>query len=430
MKVEIDYGRGALGVDVPSTNLLAVLRAREMCPVADVEQEVRRAIGHPVSGAPLREIARGKRDACVVIPDKTRPLPNAQVLPAILRTLEEADLPRERILILIATGLHRPNEGSELDELVGERIARDYRCENHVARDRAGHKSLGRTLRGITIEVDRRYLSAQLKLLVGLVEPHFMAGFSGGRKMVCPGIASAGTITGLHSPALLENERATTGMLAGNPVHETSLEVARLAGADFTLNVAIDARRQVVAVFAGGLEPAHETAARFVRDFATARIERRVPVVVTSCGGYPLDDTFYQAVKGIVGAASVLQEGGTIVAAGRLGEGIGGEEYRRLMLGARDWRRLARSVLARGEVLIDQWEFEMHLRALRRGQTLFYTDGMDAATLARCFVTPVGSVEEGIAKALAKHGPGAEIAVIPQGPYVIAECAAGEGGEA
>ena len=419
MRIDIDYGRGTLPVEVPDGNLAGVLRTSEVKCVGDVGTAVRGALEKPIGCAPLGEIARGRSDACVVIPDKTRPLPNAEVLPAVLSTLEAAGIPREKILILVATGLHRPNEGDELVDLVGAEIAATYRCENHVARDEPAHVDLGVTSLGVPVSVDRRYVRSQLKVLVGLVEPHFMAGFSGGRKMVCPGICAARTICAFHSPPLLENPRATTAVLEGNPVHETALETARSAGVDFTVNVAINETREVAGVFAGELEKAHESTCAFVAGFTTAYVSEKVPIVVTSAGGFPLDDTFYQAVKGMVGPLPILRHGGTVIIAAAVGEGIGSEEYTRTMRETDDWRAFMAWIKQPGNFVIDQWELEMQAKVMQHGEIMMFSDGMTDEEIGSCFVTPVSSVEEGIRRALAKHGPGARIAVIPQGPYVI-----------
>ena len=423
MRVRLEYGRRGLDVELPGRNVAAVLRGAKVEPIVDVEQRLRNVLGEPIGCAPLVEIARGKRNACIVIPDKTRPLPNAVVLPAILATLEDAGIPAENVTILIATGLHRPNQGEELIELVGDEIAGRWRCENHDARDEAAHVHLGRTSRAVPMLVDRRYVEADLKILVGLVEPHFMAGYSGGRKMVCPGICAARTIKAFHGPALLEDPNAAGAVLAGNPVHETALETAKAAGVDFTVNVAIDESRNIVGVFAGELEKAHEATCSLVRDFTTACIRQRVPIVVTSAGGYPLDDTFYQAVKGMVGPLPVLEEGGTVIIAAAIGEGIGSDEYERLMTGTTDWRAFREWIMQPGNYVVDQWEFQMQVKALEHAEIVMVSDGMTHEELESCFVTPAASVEDAVEAALAKHGADARIAVIPQGPYVTVKVA-------
>ena len=423
MRVGLEYGRGRLDVELPDQNVAGVLRAATVGRIVDIDGGLRRVLAEPVGCASLADIARDKRNVCVVIPDKTRPLPNAAVLPAVLTTLEEAGIPGEDITLLIATGLHRPNEGEELIELVGDEIAGAWRCENHVARDEAAHVDLGTTSRGVPMLVDRRYVEADLKILVGLVEPHFMAGYSGGRKMVCPGICSARTIKTFHSPALLEDRSATTGVLEGNPVHETSLETATAAGVDFTVNVALDESRNVVGLFAGELEGAHEAACSFVRGLTTASICEEVPIVVTSAGGYPLDDTFYQAVKGMVTAMPILKKDGTLIIAAAIGEGIGSEEYTRLMKETKDWRAFREWIMEPGNFVVDQWEFEMQVRVLAHAETVMVSDGMTHEDMRSCFVTPASSVEEAVKAALARHGANAKIAVIPQGPYVTAKVA-------
>jgi len=237
--------------------------------------------------------------------------------------------------------------------------------------------------------------------------------------MVCPGIAAADTILPFHSPPLLEDPRAAAGVLDGNPVHEISMEVARTAGVDFTFNVVIDATRRPVAVFAGSLEATHEAAAAFVADFASVALPESVPIAIASCGGYPLDDTFYQAVKGMMAPMPILQDDGTVIAVARIEEGIGSEEYTRLMMETADWRQFHEWIMDPTHFVIDQWELEMQIKILRRAEIVMVSEGLTDDVLRACFVTPASSVEAAVEYALAKHGRDARIAVLPQGPYVI-----------
>src|SRR4051794_20942649 len=227
MLITLDYGKTGLQVEIPDGNLEAVLCLKPVSAVADPEPAIERALADPIGTPPLAELARGKRSACVVISDVTRPVPNRVLLPPILRTLQAAGIPREGITVLVATGTHRPNVGEELVAMVGPEIVRDYRIENHSARDRESHTHLGGTPRGVPIWVDRRFLEAELKLSVALIEPHFMAGFSGGRKNICPGICAMETVQVWHGPRFIGHERSDSGVVDGNPVHEDSLYVAR-----------------------------------------------------------------------------------------------------------------------------------------------------------------------------------------------------------
>jgi nickel-dependent lactate racemase len=303
--------------------------------------------------------------------------------------------------------------------MIGADVARHYRVVNHNARADDEQQYVGDTRQGVAACVDQLYVQADLKIVTGLVEPHFMAGYSGGRKVVCPGITSLKTIHTFHSPALLEDPRADNGVIEGNPCHEMSLEVARLAGVDFSVNVVIDENRLITGIFAGDLEAAHAASVEFANTIFKVGCPEVVDIVVTTNAGYPLDTTFYQAVKGMVGALPILQDGGTILCVSSLSEGIGSPEFTKLMFEMTDVDSFMKMILTPGFFVKDQWETEMLCRVLRKAEVYLFGEGLPAEDLARCMVTPITSVEEGLAKALAKHGPDARIAVIPPGPYLI-----------
>jgi len=244
MRVHLEYGRTGLEVELPDRNVVGRLQYRPAEPLADPDAAVRRALTQPTGAPPLRELARGRRNACVAICDVTRPVPNRVLLPPILETLEAAGIPRSGILILVATGVHRPNLGDELVEMVGPSVARNYRIENHHGRELGEHTYLGQTRRGVPVWIDSRYVQADLKITTGLIEPHFMAGFSGGRKLICPGLAALETVKVWHGPDFLEHPNARNGCLDGNPVHEENTAVARMAGCNFIVNVVIGEGRK------------------------------------------------------------------------------------------------------------------------------------------------------------------------------------------
>ncbi|MBI3944579.1 MAG: nickel-dependent lactate racemase [Armatimonadetes bacterium] len=419
MRVKLDYGKTGLEVEVPDRNVVGVLGLHPLPPLPDPSAAVRRALADPIGCAPLRELARGRRDACVVVCDITRPVPNPLLLPPLLETLEGAGIPRERIMLLIATGIHRPNEGAEMESIVGPEVMAGYRIANHFAHDLGSHRHLGATTGGAPIYVDARYCAADLKIVTGLVEPHFMAGFSGGRKVVCPGIAALETVKRFHSARILEHPCADTGVVEGNPVHAFSLEVAKAAGVDFSLNVTFDEERRITGVFAGEVEAAWAAGVAQARAMTTAPVDAPVDVVVTSSAGYPLDTTYYQAVKGMVAALPILKPGGTILLAARMSEGIGSPDFARLLLESPDLDSLVERIRRPDHFVVDQWEVVMLHKAVAQAEVLCYSEGLDAATIRRLYATPVPSVEAGIARALDRHGPDARIAVIPKGPYVM-----------
>lgn len=424
MKFTLAYGKTGLAAAVPDENLVGPLEIRPAPPLADPRAAVAASLRTPTGCPPLAELARGKKTACILICDVTRPVPNELLLGELLPTLEAAGVPRAGITILIATGLHRPNLGAEIVELVGEQIAADYRVVNHYGKDLAGHSDLGVSPRGVPIHIDSRYVDADLKIATGLIEPHLMAGYSGGRKLVCPGIAALETVRVWHGPQFLEHPNADCGILEGNPVHEENTWIARRAGLDFILNVTLDADRRVTGVFAGEMEEAFHEGVDFARRVVTAPVGGPVDVAVTSAAGYPLDQTFYQSVKGLTGVLPVMKEGGTIVIAAEMAEGVGSPEFAGLFEEFPTPEGFMRAITgedpARPDFFVmDQWQLEEMAKVLRRCKVVYVTDAPFADQLDKLYVTRAPTVEAAVAAALAKHGPAARIAVIPEGPYVL-----------
>ncbi|MBN1589756.1 MAG: nickel-dependent lactate racemase [Pirellulales bacterium] len=423
MRVHLEYGRTGLTVDLPEANVVKSLGYQSTDPLSDPEAVVRRALTQPTGTAPLAELVRGRSSACIVICDITRPVPNEVLLRPALETIESAGIPRDQILILVATGLHRPSTPDELVEMVGASIVADYRIESHHGQAQEEHVYLGESPRGVPIWLDRRYVEADLKIAVGLIEPHFMAGFSGGRKLICPGIAALETIRAWHGPRFLEHPCARAGCLAGNPVHEENTWIARHAGCDFIINTVIDERRQVLAVVAGDMEEAFHEGVDFVRGVVTDTVPEPVDVVVTSSAGYPLDTTYYQSIKGMVGALEIVNPGGTIILAASLSQGIGSTEFQSLFDDTPSLGVFMERITGDDYFVLDQWLLEELAKVRRKAKVKLVTDGLAPDVVARLFVEPSESVEAAVEQCLVEYGPEATIAVIPKGPYVLAEVA-------
>jgi nickel-dependent lactate racemase len=419
MRIHLDYGRTGLDVDLPDDRVVGPLAIRPAPPLPDPEAAVAGALEQPVGTPPLAPLARGRKNACILVCDITRPVPNRLLLPPILATLQKQGVRREDILILVATGLHRPNEGAELEELVGPEVARTYRCENHHGKVLAEHDYLGITPAGVPVWLDSRYVRADLKITTGLIEPHLMAGYSGGRKVICPGIAALETVQVWHGPRFLEHPRADCGILEGNPVHEENTRIALMAGCDFVVNVCLDGQRQVTWVGAGDMIAAWQEGVRFVEGVVRVPVPAPCEVVVTTSAGYPLDTTWYQAVKGLTGALPVVKQGGTIVLAAGLADGVGSPEFQRVLTENPDLESFRRRILGGDYFVMDQWQLEELAKVRRRCRVKVVSDGLPPETLRRCHAEPAPSVEEAVAQSLAEYGPAARVAVIPKGPYVL-----------
>jgi nickel-dependent lactate racemase len=419
MRVTLDYGRTGMSVELPDANVIGPLAIRPAPPLSDPQAAVEDALARPIGTAPLAEIASGRRNACILVCDITRPVPNRLILPPLLRTLEHQGIARREILILIATGLHRPNEGAELEEMLGRDIAANYRIENHHGKVLEEHDYLGETPNGVPVWLDQRYLRADLKITTGLIEPHLMAGYSGGRKVICPGIAALETVKIWHGPRFLEHPKADCGFLDGNPVHEENTRIAKMAGCDFIVNVCLDGERRVTWVGAGDMEKAWLEGVHFVEKVVRVPVAEPLDVVVTSSAGYPLDTTWYQAVKGLTGALPVVKRGGTIILAASLTEGLGSPEFQRVMAENPDLKAFKQRILGKDYFVMDQWQLEELAKVVERCKVKVVTQGIPAQTLRRCYVEPAESVESAVADCLEEYGSKARIGVIPKGPYVL-----------
>ncbi|MGH7402461.1 MAG: nickel-dependent lactate racemase, partial [Candidatus Rokuibacteriota bacterium] len=382
---------------------------------------VARALAAPVDVAPLAELARGRRSACILICDITRPVPNGLFLRPLIRTLLDAGVPRAGITVLVATGLHRPNQGAELAELVGDPwVLETVTVANHDARADEDHVLLGRTPGRTVVRLDRRLVEADLRIATGLVEPHFMAGWSGGRKVIAPGVAHAETITTFHNAAFMAHPRAASCVLDGNPLHEEQLAIMAMLGGALALNTVIDDRRRLAFVNFGEVVQSHLEAVDFARRYARVPVGRRFRTVVTSAAGYPLDRTYYQTVKGMVGPLDILEPGGDLIVASACSEGMGSKHYveaqRRLVeLGADGF---ASSIARKPHADIDEWQTQMQLRPMRVGRVRLYTDGLEEADAALTGVERVPDLSAAITDSMARHRD-PQVAFVPEGPYVV-----------
>jgi nickel-dependent lactate racemase len=243
--VTLAFGKQGVVVDLPAGFDYITLDAKSVRTLDDPLAAIEAALDAPIGCRPLGEIAKGKLSAAISVCDITRPAPNSLVLPPVLRRLEEAGIPRAEITILIATGLHRPATEAEIREIVGEAVAREYRVENHDARELEQHAFLGNSASGTPAWIDKRFVGADLRLTLGFIEPHLMAGFSGGRKLVVPGLAAQETIKVIHSPRFMREARAVEGSIADNPLHRELVEIAGMAGHQFMVDVALSRDRGI-----------------------------------------------------------------------------------------------------------------------------------------------------------------------------------------
>ena len=421
MRIGMRYGHGFLDVDVPDENLAGILTIQHEKPLRDPETSLRKVVESPINSLPLGQLADGRTSACIIISDITRPVPNQVILPPILNTLEQQGIPREKIVILVATGIHRPSTEAELKEMVGIDILSNYRIVSHLSDEPDAHKYLGLTRNGTPVHIDKTYLESDVKIVTGLIEPHLMAGYSGGRKAICPGIASVETMKVMHGPQILEHPNASVGVLDHNPFHIEATEIALMAGVDFNLSVAIDNKRQITGVFAGALVESHRAGCEFVENQVIATLPYPADLVIVSSAGYPLDTTFYQAIKGLLTAAEVVKPNGAIILMAECSQGIGSKAFTDLILGTQNLDQFIQDIYQPENFVVDQWQLEELAKVARKAEIYFYTEGIPYEQQQQLFVQPLECPKEGIDKVFAKHGDDAKIAVIPEGPYVLAK---------
>ena len=426
MQYSLAYGREQLIVELPENNVVKVMKTQPADSVEDPLDAVFDVLEEPIEAEPLAAIAEGRKSACVVVCDATKPTVNPTILPPILQTLEDAGIDVAKITILIATALRRNSTSDERTEIIGEDIMlRKFKVSDHSSRKLHQHEYLGVTKQGTPIWVDRRYLEAEVKILTGIVEPHSIAGFAGGRKAICPGIAAAETVVACYSPLQIENEQIRPGSVDDNPVHAEQMEIARKAGCDFVVNVILNQDNEIAQVVGGHLNYAFLEGVALARKSLIDTVEQPVDIVVTSGGGSPYDRTWNQAIQGIVGAIDILKPGGTIIIASACDEGIGSEDFEKRYLEAIDQFETIDDAIVSitsedAEPFIDQWQLQELAKALRKGKVRVVTKGIEADVLRKFFVTPSASVEEAVEEALAEYGRDATIAVIPSGPRVLA----------
>jgi lactate racemase len=414
MRAGLLCGQKRVDLDLPDS--VGLLEMRALAPLADPVDAVRQAFARPIRSAPLAEIAGGRKNACVVISDITRPVPNKIILPPILETLESSGIQKDNITLLIATGMHRPNLGEELEALVGRQIAENYRIVNHYCRKPEEYRKIDE-IDNAAIEINRHYLDADLKILTGLIEPHFYAGYSGGRKAVLPGISSFETMKFMHSYKMIDHPRVTNCVLEGNPFHEYGLRVTELTGADFILNVVINKDREISGVFGGHYHHAHIAGCDLVYRHSAVPVDGLMDMVITSGGGYPLDATFYQISKALICAKNILKPGGTIVVVCECIEGLGSIEFCGIMRSVCTPREFFEGYCDPENFVIDQWCAQNIYQVLDyAGEVYVFSPGLSYEDIMQTGAVKIEDVRSTVTRLLAKHQ---RVAVVPDGPYVV-----------
>ena len=420
METDLAFGKTGIKVKLPGGFRYRLLEARSAKPLPDWQQALEAALDAPIGTPPLSALASGRNSAAISVCDITRPAPNSKTLPPLLRRLVEGGMPKENVVILIATGLHRPATPDEIREICGAEVAASFRVVNHMARELASHRYLGTAPAGTPVYIDDRFVAADLHITLGFIEPHLMLGYSGGRKLIAPGLAAQETIKVLHSPKFMRDPRAAEGSIEDNPLHRELVDISRMARHDFMLDVALARDRSIAAIFAGHPEEAHRRGVRFVSETMLETLDEPVDAVITTAAGYPLDLTLYQSIKGVTAASHIVKPGGHIVLMAACEEGVGADEFRRMLLAGGTEAQFLRSI-EDGPVTVDQWQIEKLALVASRQRISWYVPGVPAEYQKRLWgrwYPTAQSALEGLAGELA---PGSTVAVIPEGPYVLAK---------
>ena len=418
MHVELAYGRTGLTIEVPDGQT-TVVEPTYVPGLPDVEAALVNALRNPVGSDSLRRIVEPGHSVAISVCDITRPMPSATVLPVLLGEL--GHVPREQITILVAAGTHRANTREELEEMLGADVVRDYRVVNHSAFDGDGLTHLGSTAAGFPIWLNSHWVNADIRITTGFVEPHFFAGFSGGPKMVAPGLAGFDTIMALHSAPLIAHPKATWAVTEGNPIHDAIREIAGLTGVHFSLDVTINRDHEITSAYAGELFAVHRAACDGPRRNAMRPVEQPYDVVITTNSGYPLDLNLYQSVKGMSAAALVARDGGTIICAAECIDGIPEHgEYGRMLTSRDSPEGLLEMIDSWEEGHHDQWQVQIQAQLLLRHQIYLKSGYLSPDQVRAAHLRPAEDIQATIEESVDRHGGDeATVCVLPQGPQTI-----------
>lgn len=409
-KLSYTFGGELCAVLEPSIN--------EYAPEADGAELVRRAMADPIGSQKLSELAKGKRKVVIIASDHTRPVPSKLIIPPMLAEIR-AGSPDADITILIATGCHRGTTKDELVAKFGEEIVKNEKIHIHDCDDRDMLVNIGTLPSGGECEINRLAYEADLLVSEGFIEPHFFAGFSGGRKSVLPGVAGRRTVLANHCSEFIDHPRARTGILEGNPIHEDMLWAAKTAKLAYIVNVVLDSEKNVIYAVAGEPEAAHKQGTDFLFSLCGAKAVES-DIVITTNGGYPLDQNVYQAVKGMTAAEATVKKGGVIIMLARSGDGIGGDHFYHQLADEPDINKTMSEFLSRGrnETVPDQWQTQILLRILGHASVVYVSE-MPDEVVEKMHMIPAHSLAEAIEKAKGLAGEGAKIAAIPDGVSVM-----------
>lgn len=421
MEIKLPYSKSGMNIKIPDVNMSKVLqsKAHDFKVEFSESEIVENALDNPIGSKKLEELVKNKKTMVIITSDHTRPVPSRITLPIMLRRIRNSN-PNIDIKIIISTGCHRPSTREELIYKMGEEIVNNEKIIMHFATDDEAMAKVGILPSGGDLIVNKQIIETDLLIAEGFIEPHFFAGFSGGRKSVLPGVASAKTIMYNHCSEFIDSPYARTGNLRNNPIHNDMLSAAKSVNLAFILNVAIDKDKKVIGAFAGDVKEAHESGCEFVTKLSKVDAVD-ADIVVSTNGGYPLDQNIYQTVKGMTAAEATCKEGGVIIMVSACNDGHGGKSFYDNVANASSPTEILENVrkISKDKTIPDQWEFQILARILEKFTVIMVTDLCDPNMIKNMHMKHANSFDEALKMAFDIKGNNAKVAVIPDGVSVI-----------
>ncbi len=419
--IAIPYGKKQLFMEENGVIQILESAISQMKSQKNPEAIVKKALENPIGTPALKDLARGKATATVIISDHTRPVPSKQMIPFMLEQLREGN-PEIEITLLVATGCHRGTNKKELIDKLGQKIVDEETILVHDCDDQEQMTDLGLLPSGAHLVLNRKAVETDLLVAEGFIEPHFFAGFSGGRKSILPGICSRITVLGNHCAKFIDSPYARSGNLKNNPIHEDMVAAARMAKLDYILNVVIDEEKQIVAAFAGDAEKAHKAGCEYLKPYCETMIQEKTPIVVTSNGGAPLDQNVYQTVKGLCTADKVTEDGGVIIICSECADGIGGDVFYQALKNCADIPQLLSQIRSTSmdETVPDQWQYQILAKILEKKRVIYVTEKKWESVIREMKMEYAATLPEALDRA--QRWTGSErITVIPNGISIYFE---------
>lgn len=425
--VELAYGQGWLPVSLPGDVDITVVEPTYHAAVSDEAAYLRDVLANPVAGPRLRDRVRPGQTMAISMCDLTRPQPRDLMIPAVLEEVEGIIAPKD-IVVLVATGTHRGNTDDEIRQMLGDDFPADIRVVNHDARNPDSMTWMGEFGDGVPVWLNTLWAEADVRVTTGFVEPHFFAGFSGGPKLVAPGLASLETVLTLHDAARIGDPKATWGVIDDNPVHRDVRAIATGTGVTFGFDVILNREKKIVQAFCGDLLPMHEAARRVAREIAMEPVDGLFDIVITTNSGYPLDQNLYQAVKGMSAAFSVVKPGGTIICAAECRDGFPEHgSYKGVLASASSPEELFADISEREETEPDQWQVQIQAKIQSGANVIMHTSYLSDEQLALAHLTQTQDIGATVRELCARIGPDARVCVLPEGPLTVPYVREGQG---